>query len=185
MEYIVNNKEKNIDHLYKARASHTKWMNSVKLLVSGLTVEEKAPSPIIQDSLLGQWFYNEALQFAKFNSQQTLNDIESLIEKIYNTYTQIYAIYFGKQSGIIETIFGVNKSTNKHELELASKYYEESLLLSDQLKQKLVILERQFFALSLEQHNEVKIFEVDTSLSEQSLLNRTDKNNYRFGARSY
>ena len=182
----MNSKDKNINHLYRARASHIKWMNSVKLLVSGLTIQEKVPSLIIQDSLLGQWFYDEALQFAKFNSQQVLTEIESLIESIYSKYTQIYAIYFGKQSGVIKAIFGVNKSASKHELELASKYYEEILSLSDQLKKKLASLERQLFALGLDQHNEVNIFEDDKpSLVNPSLLNRTEKKSYIYGARSY
>jgi len=186
LEKTLNNKERNIDRLYKARAAHIRWMNSVKLLISGLTIKDKVPSPIIQESYFGKWYYDEALQFAKFNSNQVLNEIEDLMESIYNQYTQIYLIYFGKKSSMIQSIFGVKHSASKYELELASNYYEETIVLSDKLKKKLATLERQLFALSLEQHDKVKVFEEETtSLSEPSLLNRTDTKSYKYGARSY
>ena len=183
-EYRLNSKEKNINRLYKARAGHIRWMNSVKLLVSGLSIQEKIPLPLILESYFGKWYYNEALYFAKFNSQQVLSDIEALMESIFNLYTKIYSIYFGEKPSMLQTIFGTKTNVNKNDHILASKYYEEILFLSDQLKKKLAILERQLSALSLEKHEEIKMF--DTDLEEESILSKTTKEkSYRYGARSH
>ncbi|MBD3789146.1 MAG: hypothetical protein IE885_02050 [Campylobacterales bacterium] len=184
----MNSKEENIDRLYKARTAHIQWMNYVKLLISGLNVTEKPPAPIAQESLLGEWFYNEALHFAQFNCKQTLDDMEALIESIYNHYTKIYSIYFGKkQGGMMQSLFGIKNSASKYELELASRYYEDILFFSDQLKKKFALLERQFFALSLEQHESVYIFgKQDRSETvAQPLIQVEEEKSYSHGPRSH
>ena len=185
MEYNLNSKERNIAQLYKARSTHIRWMNSVKFLVSGLSIKDKIPLPLSQDSYLGQWYYNEALHFSQFNSQQTLTDIEVLIESIYTIYMKIYLIYCEEKLGVLQTIFG-SKNISKNDHILASKYYEEMLSLSDQLKKKLAVLERQLSALSLEQHEEIKIFDNDRDLElKVTEVNTIEKKNYYYGARSY
>lgn len=150
-EYPMNSKEKNIDSLYKARTAHMQWLNYIKLLVSGLKLNSEPPSPLLQDSKLGNWFYNEALHFAQFNSKQALDDMEVVMEALYNKYSKIYAIHFEHK----KNIFGMKSSPSKNDLELASRYYQDIVLLSDKLKKILHTVERQMFALSMEQHDSV------------------------------
>ena len=97
---MVNTKEKNMYRLYKARTAHLKWVNTIKLLVSGFDVDKKALTPLAQDSECGKWFYNEGIQFAQFNSKNVLDEMDGLLESMYNIYTKIYSIYFGDKGGL-------------------------------------------------------------------------------------
>ncbi len=181
----MNSKEKNIDRLYKARAAHIQWVNSIKLLVSGLTDQNKAPSLIVQESPFGHWFYNEALHFSKFNASQVLSEMEELIAALYDDYTKIYMIYFGKKQGVLQNLFGAKTVVSSNDNELASVYYENLLDLSDKLKKKFATLERQYFALSLEQHESVCIFSQSEQKLEVAAETADTGRSYSYGARSY
>lgn len=181
----MNSKEKNIDRLYKARAAHTQWVNSIKLLISGLTDQNSAPSLIIQESSFGHWYYNEALHFAKFNCAQVLMEIEELIGALYDDYTKIYMIYFGKKQGMLQNIFGVKNSVDRHENELATVYYENLLDHSDKLKKKFATLERQYSALSLEQHDSVHVFGNSEQKLVTEVLESNTERSYSYGPRSH
>ena len=75
----MNAKEQNIQRLYKARTTHLKWVNSLKLLVSGFDIDKKTLTPLLQDSEFGKWFYNEAMQFSQFNSKNVLEELETYL----------------------------------------------------------------------------------------------------------
>lgn len=174
-------KETNISKLYKARSSHIQWVNTVKLLVSGIDVNKLYLSPIIQESPLGQWFYSEAMLFAQFNSQNVLDEMEELLESMYAIYTKIYSIYYGNKKSSIKELFGFKSGANEHEMELASRYYEEIVTLSDQFKNKLKLFERQLMALSDEKHESIKAY-VEEKKPEPPMVN--EEAAYYYGPRS-
>lgn len=179
----MNKKEKNLKKVYKARAAHLKWVNSIKLLVSGMTIEKKTLPPLLQNSEFGKWFYYEAMQFSQFNSKLVLDEMEQILESMYTIYANIYTIYFGERSAL-KSLFGFKSSANKYELELASRYYEDILALSDQFKNKFRVFESQITALSEEKHELIKSFDDEEQSSESIIEGGDDLANYQFGPRS-
>lgn len=158
----VNAKEKNLNNLYRARAAHFKWVNTVKLLVSGLSIEKRSlPQPIIQDTEIGGWYYNQALQFSRFTSQQVLEEMEALLEKMFNYYTKIYTIYFNTKKSSFGGFFGKkDRGVSSNDVELASRYYEDIVKISDEFKSKLQTFERQLTALQEDEHAQITNFKM-------------------------
>lgn len=177
-------KEKNMYRLYKARTSHLKWVNNIKLLVSGVEIEKKYLPPVAQDSEFGEWFYNEAKQFAQFNSKNVLDEMEELLEEMYSIFAKIYSIYFSKDKGALKAFFGFRNSASQYEKELASRCYEDIVVLSDRFKNKFNALERQLFALADNKHEQVRVFsfEEEETLKKQ---NDVDDAGYYHGPRSH
>ena len=158
----MNAKEKSLNRLYKARVAHLKWVNTIKLLVSGLKVDKSHLTlPIIQDSEVGTWYYNEAIQFSQFRSQSVLAEMETLLEAMFNMYAKIYEIYFTEKQSTLKSFLGLKNTTalNRHEIELAGRYYEDIVKLSDEFKSKLHTLERQMLAMQENEHQLVTHFE--------------------------
>lgn len=157
----MNAKEKSLNRLYKARVAHLKWVNTIKLLVSGLKVDQShLILPIIQDSEIGTWYYNEAIQFGQFRSQSVLSEMETQLEAMFNVYAKIYEIYFAQKQSTLKSILGMKeKSVTRHEAELAGRYYEDIVKLSDEFKSKLHTLERQMMAMQESEHALISHFE--------------------------
>lgn len=164
-------KEKNLNNLYKARVAHLKWVNTIKLLVSGFHVEKSHMTlPIIQDTEVGAWYYNQAIQFSQFKSQSLLEEMENILEAMYNYYAKIYAIYFNEKKSSIRSLFGQKgKDVSANDKELASRYYQDIVKLSDEFKQKLNTFERQMTALPESDHELVSDFSM---LDEEIELSR-------------
>ena len=157
----VDAREKNISKLYKARTAYIKWVNQVKLLVSGVEIDKNVITPLLEDTEVGRWFYNEAMLYAQFSScQKVVEEMESLLESIFDNYSQIYSIYFGEQQNSgIKGLLKLKARLNQHQVLLVSKYYEDIVKLSDQLKIKFKILDRQLLALPSERHELIRSFE--------------------------
>lgn len=177
----MKSKDKNMALLYKARADHSKWLNSIKLLVSGFSIDKSNKLPILQDSMVGKWLYSHAMQFSRFNSGQTLSEIETILETLYDDYAKIHAIYFQEK----KSFFGSKKSVSHNEKELCRRYYEDMVLLSDQFKSKLNAFERQILALSDEMHETVTTVEVAKEEPKKPIVKTEENgNNYNYGPRS-
>ncbi|UFH59664.1 hypothetical protein [Sulfurovum mangrovi] len=182
-------KEKSLNRLYKARVAHLKWVNTIKLLVSGFKVDQSHLTlPIIQDSEIGRWYYNEAIQFAQFRSQSVLVEMETLLEEMFNIYTKIYEIYFTHKQSTFKTLLGIkNHTVNRHEMELAGRYYEDIVKLSDEFKGKLHTLERQLLAMQENEHALVSHFEMEEETAvkpKKNVPSVEEEGNYSYGPRS-
>lgn len=143
----MTHKEKFIHNFHQARTSHIRWVNTIKLLISGINVsaEDIAISPT--ESEFGKWFYNDAMHFSQGNSRMVLEDIETLLLLLHDKYTKIYPIYFrSKKKSFIGELWGRDNHASEHEIELSHHYYEEIVTLSDKFKHKLRILEAQFLS---------------------------------------
>jgi hypothetical protein len=181
----MTSKEQNIHRLYKARTAHLKWVNTLRLLVSGFDVDKKTVTPILQDSEFGKWFYNEAMQFSQFNSKIILDEIEIILESMYNIYTNIYAIYFTQRSSV-KNFLGLKSSANKYEIELSARYYEDIVKLSDQFKNRFKVFESQLLALGDAKHEMIKgfAFEQINEMNEKQKIRDENTNDYNYGPRS-
>ncbi|MGD9969613.1 MAG: hypothetical protein AB7S65_04100 [Sulfuricurvum sp.] len=153
-------KENYIKHLQNARTEHVRWVNNIKLLISGVDITEKTIPLNPAESPFGKWFYSKALLLSVSNSRNVLEDSEEIFLRLHDVYMKIYPIYFGKKNkGILGGLFSKNTSTSTHETELAQRYYEEIIALSDQLKNKLRIFETQLHATPSEKFEELARFD--------------------------
>ncbi|MDD5158729.1 MAG: hypothetical protein PHI47_09160 [Sulfuricurvum sp.] len=144
----MSNKEKSIHNLHQARTAHIRWVNTIKLLVSGIDVPSDSIQLSSTDSLFGKWFYDEAMLFSLGTSRMVIEEIEELLLTLHDKYMKIYPIYFGqKKKNILGGLLGSKSKASEHEIELSVRYYEEIITLSDKLKHKLRILESQLLSL--------------------------------------
>lgn len=167
----MNTKEKNLNNLYKARVAHLKWVNTIKLLVSGFKVEKSHLTlPIIQNSEVGMWYYNQALQFSRFQSKNVVEEMETILENMYDYYAKIYVLYFPQKESSLISLFGKkDHSVSSNGRELASRYYESIVKLSDEFKNKMQTLERQMMAMQESEHQLISDFSMHDSESHEKL----------------
>lgn len=183
----MNAKERNLARFYDARTQHFKWFNSVKLLVSGFEIDKGYLTPIPQDTAFGRWFYTEALQFSRFQSKNVLLELENILESIYAIYTKIYAIYYGEKKSAIKSLLGIRQMPNKYEQELASRYYEDLVVLLDKFKNRFKLFESQLISMSEEKHRMVNTIkeEQKQEQKEQKLATQEEEGVFYHGPRSH
>lgn len=147
----MTNKEKSIYNLHQARTAHIRWVNAIKLLVSGIDVSSDNIALVPTDSPFGKWFYAEAMLFSQGTSRLVLEEMETLLLILHDKYTKIYPIYYGnKKKTLLGGLMGVKSKASEYEIELSQRYYEEIILLSDKLKHKLRVLESQLLSMGEE-----------------------------------
>jgi len=143
-------KDEYLSYVREARVEHKKWMNQIRLIVSGLE-DDKEKIPLnAADSPFGVWLYSKAMAYSISNSTLVLSEIEQLYDACYNEYHKIYALLFKSQSsGIIGSLFGGGKASGS-DYKIASQCYEAMLEKSDMLLGKLRVFESQLNATSNE-----------------------------------
>lgn len=178
----MDSKQKNIKKLYKARTDHLKWLSNIKFILSGVKNDKKLPKPVLHESDLGKWFYENALQFSQFKSQIVLDEMEELLEKMYEVYTNLYSVYQNVKGSTFQSFFGVEKRLNQHESKLVSEYYEEIVIISDKFKNKLKALERQIMALDETKHTLIQNFDISKEDTNKTKSTHSVKE-YNYGPR--
>jgi hypothetical protein len=155
----MTNKEKFIHNMHQARTAHIRWVNAIKLLISGIDVDEKQITLDITHSTFGAWYYSEAMLFTIGSSRMVLEEIELLLMELHDKYTRIYPIYYGnRKRTILSGFLGGRTRASVPEIELSQRYYEEIIQISDKLKQKLRIFESQLMSLPEEKFDELSCF---------------------------
>jgi len=132
----MSSKEKFIQHLRTARTQQLKWLNQIKLIVSGVTTEKDAIPVNQTDSAFSQWLYNEAMVFSTASAKTVVDDMVDLHTQCYDTYLKIYNTLFSSQKAGLMGMFG-SKKASASELTLAQNYYGELVKISDQLINRL------------------------------------------------
>lgn len=150
----MSSKEHFIRNLHQARTAHIRWVNTIKLLVSGINVNEKQITLDATASEFGIWFYHEAMLFTIGTSRMVIEDIEELFLTLHDKYMKIYLIYY-KKKNLLSGFIGGKSKASEHEIELSVLYYEEIVILSDKIKHKLRILESQLLSLEDETFNRI------------------------------
>jgi len=184
----VTNKEKSIHHLHQARTAHIRWVNAIKLLVSGIDVASESIALAATDSPFGKWFYGEAMLFTLGTSRMVLEEIETLLLSLHDKYTKIYPIYYGqKKKNLLGDILGRKSQASEYEIELSIRYYEEIVLLSDKLKHKLRILESQLMSLGEEKFDGIaKYIQIEETQAVKTEIQEPHNNQeeaYYYGTR--
>lgn len=142
-------KENFISRLHKAGYEHKKWLNSVKVLVSGISGDKNTIPLNEMDTSFGHWLYHDAMIFSTQSSKSVLEEISKLYTECYELYLKIYGVMFtGKSDGFMG-MFSSNKLSHSDML-LAQKYYEELVIVSDALIKRMRTFENQMYATSSE-----------------------------------
>jgi hypothetical protein len=184
----MTNKEKSIHNLHQARTSHIRWVNSIKLLISGIDVSSESITLSATDSLFGKWFYEEAMLFSLGTSRMVLEEIEELLLSVHDKYMKIYPIYYGqKKKSLFGGLIGSKSKLSEYEIEYSQRYYEEIVTISDKLKHKLRILESQLMSLGEDKFDSVAAYSKSSVSSSEELLTSEPANNgeeaYFYGTR--
>ncbi|MCX6062335.1 MAG: CZB domain-containing protein [Campylobacterales bacterium] len=183
----MTNKEKFIHNMHQARTAHIRWVNAIKLLVSGIDVDEKQITLDATHSQFGLWYYNEAMLFSLGTSQLVLEEIENFLTELHDKYTKIYPIYYGnRKRNLLSDFLGGRTRASAHEIELSQRFYEDIIQLSDKLKHKLRIFEAQLMSLTDEKYDELIRFtqqEKSISIEPNILAASIDEGSYHYGAR--
>ncbi|MEJ2501497.1 MAG: hypothetical protein P8Y65_10355, partial [Campylobacterales bacterium] len=132
----MSSKEKYIQHIRGARTHQHKWINQIKLMVSGVTLDKEAVPVNQSDSDFSRWLYSDAMAFSTSNAKNIIDEMIELHTKCYDIYLKIYGTLFAGKTGGIMAVFGPKKASAS-ELKLAQNYYEELLPASDRLLSKL------------------------------------------------
>jgi hypothetical protein len=146
----MSKKDQYIEQARQARLEHKKWINQVRLVVSGLEKNKNAIALNPSESAFGEWLYSKAMTYSISNSKLVLNDMEFLFEQSYEEYHKIYAVLFKDEGrGILASLFG-GKKASVSDYKIAGQYYEILVEKSDQLLNKLRIFENQLTATNFE-----------------------------------
>lgn len=142
----MTTKETFIIRLRKARTQHLKWVNQIKLLVSGIAVDKSSIPVNPSESPFGIWLYDEAMAFATSNSKNVLKEIDLLHAECFEHYFKIYHTLVSKNSGgFLGGLLG-SKKPSASELMLAQKFYAELVESSDALINRMRVFESQMLA---------------------------------------
>lgn len=143
-----------IVHLRKARAQHLKWLNHIKLMVSGIAVSKEAVALNQSESSFGIWLYDEAMVFGTSSSKNVLEEIAALHTECYEHYLKIYHTLFANRGGgFFKSVFG-NK-VGENDLLLAQQQYERLVRVSDALVNRLRLFESQMLATTASKFDEM------------------------------
>ncbi len=140
----MTNKDKYLHHLHQARVEHTRWVGMIKLLSAGLLDTHKQEIELnMSDIDFGKWLEQEAMLFRDSSCVDTLYEIEALWKSIHNHFMQIYDVCVSKHKS---NIFGRKKPLSDGAIRISAVHYQEIITLSDKMKQKLRLLEKQLNA---------------------------------------
>jgi hypothetical protein len=184
----MTTKERFIHNLHQARTSHIRWVNSIKLLISGININENQITLDAIASEFGVWFYHEAMLFTLGTSRMVLEEIEELFLALHDKYMKIYPIYYANNKKTLFGSFLGSKKASEYEIEFSHRHYEEIVALSDKLKHKLRILESQLMSLPEEKFDTVAGFTKFETAEEMielkiSTPSNNEENTYFYGAR--
>jgi hypothetical protein len=129
-------KENYIQNIRNARTHQLKWINQIKLMVSGVSQEKEAVPVNQSDSDFSRWLYDDAMVFSTSNAKSVIDEMITLHTECYDIYLKIYATLFAGKSGGLMGVFG-SKKASASDLKLAQNYYEELLNASDALLKRL------------------------------------------------
>lgn len=171
-----------IGNLQDARAAHMNWVNSIKLLISGVDIDEKTMTPNMVECAFGKWYYKEAMLFSQHNNELVLRQMESILTEQFDLFAQIYVIYFGNKKSGIAGLFASKKKVSSHEKELAQRHLQELLELSDKMKQKLKLFETVLNTLDDQVFEELGIYDAP-DVAMEPVVEKKSEEAYFYGTR--
>jgi len=147
MEKFMN-KEETIEQLHSAKKAHIKWVQRAKALIEGIPVEKDAIPVDCTECKFGQWFYGEGQKLNAMPGMDILKEIETLHFNLHDVYMKIFKVYFGEVNrSFFSKIFSVKNKISESDKEIAKDYYQQLLIISNQLLETIDRLERRLLAI--------------------------------------
>lgn len=169
----MSKKDHYIEQAKQARIKHKKWINQVRLVVSGLEKNKDSIPLNPLESDFGTWLYSKAMLYTISNSKLVLNEMESLFDECYMQYHKIYAVIFKDESnGILNSLFG-SKKASLSDYKIAEQYYTQLVEKSDQLLNRLRVFENQLQATSFEKFD--RALKDEDPVDDREFLNTSTK----------
>lgn len=147
-------KEHVLEHLRAAKASHVKWVQRAKKLISGIEIQEEAIPVDSTACEFGTWFYSDGqkLNALANNPLESMSKIEQLHFLLHDIYSNIFNIYFNQpKKGFFSKLFGQKREVSSSEKEVAKEYYQKLESTSTELLYEINRLERRLLATPEEQ----------------------------------
>ena len=139
----MTNKENFLYRLNRARVSHVHWVGMIKLLSSDLLKDKSSLKLNSTEISFGKWLNEDAMLFRDTSCSDVIFNIEKLWVDIHHQYMTIYEICISNRK---KNLLGLTRSLNSSEKQLAAYHYQELVVLTDKLQQKLRIFEKQLNA---------------------------------------
>lgn len=139
----MTNKENFLYRLNQARVGHVHWVGMIKLLSSDLLKNKSNLELNSTKIVFGKWLNEDAMLFKDTSCSSIIYEIEKLWGESHHQYMTIYEVCISNQK---KNIFGMRRPLNRSEKQLASYHYQELIVLTDKLQQKLRMLEKQLHA---------------------------------------
>ncbi|HFU77637.1 MAG TPA: hypothetical protein ENK68_03945 [Epsilonproteobacteria bacterium] len=180
----MSKKDTYITKLRQSRTDHLRWLNQIKLLVSGIQVDVDKIEINASESQFGNWFYTCGMIFSTQNIKKSVYEIENSLTACFEIYLKIYSTLIKtNSSGFLSGMFASSKPSNS-DLLIAQQYYQTLIETSDKMLASLRLFESQLLAMNGEKFDELILHtNNDTQKLEQTLENTAEfeeKKVYRY-----
>lgn len=176
----MSKKETYITKLRQSRTEHLRWMNQIKLLVSGIEIDVKAISINESESSFGEWLYSCGMIFSTQSIKNSVYDIERYFKKCFEDYLNIYStVVKTNSSGFLSGMFSSSKPSNS-DLIIAQQHYEDLVHTSDKMLSSLRRFESQLLAMGEQKFDELILHENTPTPSQKTVTQSDEKKMYRY-----
>jgi len=144
-------KDRVLGQLRAAKAAHISWVQRAKMLIEGVSIDEKSIPVNSTECQFGKWFYadGQSLNTLRNNPIECMSEIEDLHFKLHDIYLHIFKIYYETgQKGFFAKLFGKQKKVTDEDKINAKQYYDEMNTVSRELMGVLNRMERRIAVLS-------------------------------------
>jgi hypothetical protein len=91
-------KQKVLDNIRAARLGHVKWLDRVRVLVSGGEISENEIPLEATSCDFGHWFYSDGQVLLAIFSAASVKKLEAKHKELHQSYMKIFKIYFDTSS---------------------------------------------------------------------------------------
>lgn len=127
----MNNKDKFLYSLHKARMEHTKWLSKMRILATGTIDEEALQHKNFFETHFAKWFQEKAIYLLSEHSLTSLKEIEKLILHLDGEHTLLYNVAVKNRS---KTILGKIKPFSTNEEASAEKYFNAIKIITEKIE---------------------------------------------------
>ncbi len=130
-----------LEKLRKAKGAHIKWRAFAQALVAGVPVDEDKIPVEHTSCAFGKWYHGEGK--LKLGHLPSYEGIYTPHEMLHEIYKQIFDVLHTKDPGGLRSLFTSRISRENERMELARRYMEELVGVSETLLKALDILEEE------------------------------------------
>jgi len=136
--------------LRNARAAHKAWVARAEALVMGLPLEKEQVPMLPTDCIFGRWYYGDGMALQKLPGYA---ELEKPHDDLHRTYMQIFKLLYDEPDvSVIKRWLGHSKKLKAKQLEEAKALLPVLAKLSEQMCQKLEVLDTYVTRIAKQRH---------------------------------